>query len=54
MAEEEKVTDEAIEPDGVEEETVAIIPSNEPIIRDLIYTVRGTQVMLDSDLATLY
>ncbi len=33
---------------------VAIVPANEVVIRDLIYTVRGTQVMLDSDLAMLY
>ena len=36
------------------EEEIAIVPANEPVIRDLIYTVRGTQVMLDSDLAMLY
>lgn len=29
-------------------------PSGDAAIRDLIYTVRGTQVMLDSDLARLY
>lgn len=33
---------------------IAIVPANAPAIRDLIYTVRGMQVMLDSDLATLY
>lgn len=38
----------------VEEEAVAIVPANEPVIRNLIYAVRGTQVMLDSDLALLY
>lgn len=32
----------------------ALVPANEPTIRDLIYTVRGMQVMLDSDLAMLY
>ncbi len=37
-----------------ENASVAIVPANEPAIRDLIYTVRGTQVMLDSDLAVLY
>ncbi len=37
-----------------EDASVAIIPANEPAIRDLIYTVRGMQVMLDSDLAALY
>ena len=52
--EEKEVTEEALEPDVVEEEAVAIVPANETMIRDLIYTVRGTQVMLDSDLARLY
>ncbi len=37
-----------------EDTSVAIVPVNEPVIRDLIYTVRGMQVMLDSDLAMLY
>ena len=46
--------DEAMGPGDAEGEGVAIIPSNEPAIRDLIYTVRGTQVMLDGDLARLY
>ena len=32
----------------------AIIASNDAQIRDMIYTVRGQQVMLDSDLAELY
>ena len=31
-----------------------IAPAYEVTIRDLIYTVRGVQVMLDSDLAMLY
>lgn len=31
-----------------------ITPANETEIRSLIYTVRGAQVMLDNDLATLY
>ena len=31
-----------------------IMPVNAPDIRNLIYTVRGQQVMLDSDLAALY
>ena len=31
-----------------------IVPAGEAEIRNLIYTVRGVQVMLDSDLATLY
>ncbi len=62
MAEEEKaVSAEIIEVDvdtegaaEAPEDGLAIVPANEPAIRDLIYTVRGTQVMLDSDLATLY
>lgn len=62
MAEEEKaVSAEIIEEDvGTEEaaeapeDDLAIVPANEPAIRDLIYTVRGKQVMLDSDLAALY
>ncbi len=33
---------------------IALAPANEAAIRNLIYTVRGTQVMLDSDLAMLY
>ncbi|MGI6535328.1 MAG: ORF6N domain-containing protein [Eggerthellaceae bacterium] len=37
----------------VEGET-AIAPSSDVQIRDMIYTVRGQQVMLDSDLAKLY
>ncbi len=37
-----------------EDTSVAIVPASELAIRNLIYTVRGTQVMLDSDLATLY
>ena len=32
----------------------AIIPIDDSAIRSLIYTIRGTQVMLDSDLAALY
>ena len=31
-----------------------LIPIEEPNITDMIYTIRGTQVMLDSDLAGLY
>ncbi|MBQ9004376.1 MAG: ORF6N domain-containing protein [Eggerthellaceae bacterium] len=64
MAEEEKsvaaevaaeVVDEAGgEMAGPSEEGLAIAPASEPAIRDLIYTVRGKQVMLDSDLAMLY
>ena len=34
--------------------TAEIVPVSENIIRNLIYTVRGQQVMLDSDLAMLY
>lgn len=55
--EKQKVADEAkeaVKPDLAEKESVVMAPSNEPVIRDLIYTVRGTQVMLDSDLARLY
>lgn len=54
MEEQDMTPKEALEPDGVEEETAAIVPVSERAIRDLIYTVRGTQVMLDSDLAMLY
>ena len=57
----ERAQDEAIAAiiDGTgEPETVAAeittIPINEAEIRSLIYTVRGRQVMLDSDLAMLY
>lgn len=32
----------------------SIVPADKVTIRDLIYTVRGMQVMLDSDLARLY
>ena len=35
------------------EEEVAIVPANEPAIRNPIYTVRGTQIMLDRDLSML-
>ncbi|WP_165248053.1 ORF6N domain-containing protein [Adlercreutzia sp. ZJ141] len=53
MVKEEKSP--SVKPVEAEEDiSVAIVPANEPIIRDLIYTVRGTQVMLDSDLARLY
>ena len=31
-----------------------IAPASETVIRSLIYTVRGQQIMLDSDLAMLY
>ena len=34
--------------------TPAIVPASEAETRNLIYTVRGVQVMLDSDLAVLY
>ena len=62
MAEEEKdIAAEIIEEAETEDaaakaasESLVIVPGNEPAIRDLIYTVRGTQVMLDSDLAMLY
>ena len=67
MAEEEKDVaaetideGEAEEAEAIGETTeeaggdLALTPANEPMIRDLIYTVRGVQVMLDSDLARLY
>ncbi|MBP3884840.1 MAG: ORF6N domain-containing protein [Olsenella sp.] len=55
MAEEERSgTTGATAQDAAEDEAVAIVPANEPLIRDLVYTVRGVQVMLDSDLARLY
>lgn len=40
--------------DVVEKGVAAIVPANEPVIRNLIHMVRGVQVMLDSDLAMLY
>lgn len=42
--------------EGVESAAIApaIAPASEAEIRNLIYTVRGVQVMLDSDLAILY
>ncbi|WP_165056346.1 MULTISPECIES: ORF6N domain-containing protein [unclassified Adlercreutzia] len=53
MANEEKgLSVESVEAE--ENTSVAIVSANEPAIRDLIYTVRGIQVMLDSDLAKLY
>ncbi|WP_165053285.1 MULTISPECIES: ORF6N domain-containing protein [unclassified Adlercreutzia] len=53
MASEEKGP--SAEPVEAEEDTsAAIVPVSGSAIRDLIYTIRGTQVMLDSDLATLY
>ena len=53
-AEEKEVVDETVEPDEIENEAVTIVPSSELVIRDLIYTVREVQVMLDSDLARLH
>ena len=41
-------------PDASQEVLVDIVPMSETEIRNLIYTVRGSQVMLDSDLAKLY
>lgn len=38
----------------VQDTTTAIAIANTVEIRDLIHTVRGKQVMLDSDLAALY
>jgi len=37
-----------------EEKQPSIVSVNRPAIRDLIHTVRGVQVMLDDDLASLY
>ena len=55
MADEERVDPTgAVERGVTKSDAVAIVPANEPLIRDLIYTVRGVQVMLDSDLARLY
>ena len=54
MAEDEKTTSAEGEDAAAVESAVAIEPANEIAIRDLIYTVRGTQVMIDSDLAALY
>ena len=54
MAEDEKTTSAEGEDAAAVESAVAIVPANEVAIRDLIYTVRGTQVMIDSDLAALY
>ena len=45
---------EALVPDELEGANAALVPAGEPVIRDLMYTVRGTQVMMDSDLAMLY
>ena len=42
---------EGIEPAVI---TPVIVPANEAEIRNLIYTVRGMQVMIDSDLAALF
>lgn len=54
MAEEEKEESARVSENEDKGSETAIIPTNEPVIRDLIYTVRGSQVMLDSDLAMLY
>lgn len=55
MPEDEKgIPAVAGETDGDGGGAMVIAPANEVAIRDLIYTVRGTQVMLDSDLAMLY
>lgn len=53
MAEERGLSANAVVTEG-SNEGVSIAPANEPAIRNLIYTVRGMQVMLDSDLAMLY
>lgn len=44
----------ALDAGKAQEEPTAIALESETDIRDLIYTVRGVQVMLDSDLAKLY
>lgn len=55
MAEEERADPtQAVEQDVTESDSVGVVSASEPLIRDLIYTVRGVQVMLDSDLARLY
>lgn len=55
MPEDEKsVPAVAGETDGNGGGAMAVAPAHGVAIRDLIYTVRGTQVMLDSDLAALY
>lgn len=54
MAEEEKEESARVSENEDKGSETAIAPTNEPVIRDLIYTVRGSQVMLDSDLAMLY
>lgn len=51
MEEKEKLLVEAMEDDEVMQ---AVIPASKIEIRNLIHTVRGVQVMLDSDLAILY
>lgn len=54
MTEEEKIAfTEAVEADETTKD-VTLTLANQPEIRNLIYTIRGMQVMLDSDLAMLY
>jgi len=48
------VAGKALDAGKAQEEPTAIALESETDIRDLIYTVRGVQVMLDSDLAKLY
>ena len=50
MAEEENKTGE----DTTNTRQSAIVPATDTQIRDLIYAIRGQQVMLDRDLAMLY
>lgn len=50
MAEEENKTGE----DTTNTQQSAIVPATDTQIRDLIYAIRGQQVMLDRDLAMLY
>ena len=46
--------DETSAETSVSDEAVTAISASGLELRNLIYTVRGMQVMLDSDLATLY
>ncbi len=51
----EKVVDKVLNDDTTDDETEnVLVEINADSIKDLIYTIRGKQVMLDSDLAILY
>jgi len=54
MGERDSVAGKALDAGKAQEEPTAIALESETDIRDLIYTVRGVQVMLDSDLARLF